>query len=94
MSKESLVIAFTELEEDVFNKMKVFDDAYRIRIVVSLDDLEESLCFTCNDEKFEFEMSLIEWYKKVDSNSDLANYARKGVWCECEWDEEGNLVLG
>lgn len=93
MDKRVLVFAQIYLDEDNLHDLYMYEDVAEPKLIKDLDTEEVSISFKSEGKEITVELSDVEWYRIVPSNSHMANYVRNNGHYDCCWDDDGELEV-
>lgn len=94
MDKRVLVFAEIYLDEDNMHDLYLYEDIREPKLIRDLDTDEISISFKSEGKEITEELSDVEWYRIVPSNSHMANYVRDNDRYDCSWDDNGEKETG
>lgn len=93
MDKRVLVFAQIYLDEDDLHDLYIYEDITEPKLIKDLDTEEVFISFKSEGNETTVELSDVEWYRIVPSNSHMANYVRNNGHYDCCWDDDGELEV-
>lgn len=93
MDKRVLVFAQIYLDENDLHDLYIYEDITEPKLIKDLDTDELFLSFKSDGKEITEDLSDVEWYRIVPSDSHMANYVRNNDHYDCSWDDNGEKEL-